>query len=116
MECWLRRAAGFTQRIGRFISTGPQELVRPQFIGSTRERSFSMANFLFVYRGSNQANPNITPEEMQKHMEHWSQWIGEAMAKGWMKSPGDALTPEGRVVNAKKGDRRRLLDRGGRQH
>jgi hypothetical protein len=24
------------------------------------------------------------------------------MAKGWMTSPGDALTPEGRLVDAKK--------------
>jgi hypothetical protein len=61
-----------------------------------------MANFLFVYRGSNQANPDITPEQMQEHMQQWGQWIGEAMAKGWMTNPGDALTPEGRVVNARK--------------
>jgi hypothetical protein len=61
-----------------------------------------MAKFLFVYRGSNQANPAITPEQMQQHMQEWGAWIGEAMAKGWMLSPGDALTPEGRVVDARK--------------
>jgi hypothetical protein len=61
-----------------------------------------MANFLFVYRGSNEVNPSLTPEQMQEHMQKWGQWIGEAMAKGWMTNPGDALTPEGRLVDAKK--------------
>jgi hypothetical protein len=61
-----------------------------------------MAKFLFVYRGSNEINPSFTPEQMQEHMQKWGQWIGAAMAKGWMTSPGDALTQEGRVVNAKK--------------
>jgi hypothetical protein len=61
-----------------------------------------MANFLFVYRGSNEVNPSLTPEQMQEHMQKWGQWIGEAMTKGWMTNPGDALTPEGRLVDAKK--------------
>src|ERR1700730_399023 len=61
-----------------------------------------MAKFLFVYRGGNEAEQSMTPEQMQQVMQKWGAWIGEAMAKGWMISPGDALTPEGRVVNAKK--------------
>ena len=60
-----------------------------------------MANFLFVYRGG-EPNPKMTPEEMQQIMQKWGAWIGEAMQKGWMLDPGDALTKEGRVVNAKK--------------
>lgn len=61
-----------------------------------------MANFLFVYRGSGDANAALSPEEMQQHMEKWRAWIGEALQKGWMVDMGDALTPEGRVVNARK--------------
>jgi hypothetical protein len=61
-----------------------------------------MAKFLFVYRGSGEAEAKMTPDEMQQLMQKWSQWIHEAMAKGWMIAPGDALTLEGRVVNAKK--------------
>jgi hypothetical protein len=61
-----------------------------------------MANFLFVYRGNPEAYGKLTPEQMQQNMEKWNQWIGEAVQKGWMVDMGDALTPEGRVVNAKK--------------
>jgi hypothetical protein len=61
-----------------------------------------MAKFLFVYRGSGDAVSKMTPEQMQQHMKKWETWIGEALQKGWMVDPGDALTPEGRVVNAKK--------------
>jgi hypothetical protein len=61
-----------------------------------------MANFLFVYRGSGEAEAKMTPDEMQQLMQKWSAWIGEAMAKGWMVNPGDALTMEGRVVDARK--------------
>jgi hypothetical protein len=58
-----------------------------------------MAKFLFVYRGAGEAK--LAPEEMQQQMQKWEKWIGEALKKGWMLDPGDALTPEGRVVNAK---------------
>jgi hypothetical protein len=61
-----------------------------------------MANFLFVYRGSGEAEAKMTPDEMQQIMQKWSAWIHEAMAKGWMVNPGDALTMEGRVVDARK--------------
>jgi hypothetical protein len=61
-----------------------------------------MANFLFVYRGGDEDEAKMTPEEMQQVMQKWGTWIGEAMAKGWMVSPGDALTPEGRVVDSRK--------------
>jgi hypothetical protein len=60
-----------------------------------------MSKFLFIYRGSADSASEMTPEESQQHMKAWEQWIGEAMQKGWMLNPGDALTPEGRVVKAK---------------
>jgi hypothetical protein len=61
-----------------------------------------MAKFLFVYRGGSAAMAKMTPEEMQQNMQKWEKWIGEGMQKGWMVDPGDGLTQEGCVVNAKK--------------
>jgi hypothetical protein len=58
-----------------------------------------MAKFLFIYRGG--SDREMTPEQMQKSMEKWGAWIQDAMTKGWMLDPGDGLTAEGRVVNAK---------------
>jgi hypothetical protein len=61
-----------------------------------------MANFLFVYRGNNEAYSKLSADEMQQNMQKWIDWIGVGMQKGWMLDAGDALTEEGRVVNAKK--------------
>ena len=60
-----------------------------------------MAKFLFIYRRASDALSKMSPEEMQKHMERWRAWIGEGLQKGWITDSGDALTAEGRVVNAK---------------
>jgi hypothetical protein len=61
-----------------------------------------MADFLFIYRGGNDAEANMSPEEMQQIMQKWGTWIREALAKGWMTNPGDALTPEGKIVKSNK--------------
>ena len=61
-----------------------------------------MARFLFVYRGANEAASSMTPEQMQQHMQKWHDWISEGLQRGWIVDAGDALTPEGRVVTAKK--------------
>jgi hypothetical protein len=61
-----------------------------------------MANYLFVYRGGDDDNREMTPEQMQGVMKKWSDWIGEGFAKGWMVDAGDALTMEGKVVHANK--------------
>jgi hypothetical protein len=60
-----------------------------------------MAKFLFVYRGAGEHVGKMTPEEMQQHLQKWEKWIAEGIRKGWMLDPGDGLTREGRVVNAK---------------
>jgi hypothetical protein len=60
-----------------------------------------MAKYLFVYRGGNDAEAQMAPEQMQQVMQKWGAWIGEAMQKGWMVDPGDGLLPEGRVVRGK---------------
>jgi hypothetical protein len=61
-----------------------------------------MAKFLFIYRGGNDEYEKMTPEQIQQNMQKWGAWIGEALQKGWMTDPGDALTMEGRLVNSKK--------------
>jgi hypothetical protein len=61
-----------------------------------------MAKFLFIYRRGSDAADRMTPEQMQQQMQKWQTWIGEALQKGWMLDPGDGLTQDGRVVNAKK--------------
>ena len=84
-----------------------------------------MAKFLFVYRGSGDAEAKMTPDEMQQVMQKWGDWIGEAMAKGWMverrrrpdhgRARGQRAKSRHRwPVRRIQGDRRRLFDRRGR--
>jgi hypothetical protein len=61
-----------------------------------------MANFMFVYRGGDDDYAKMTPQEIQEIMQKWTDWIAEGFQKGWMLDAGDALTPEGRVVNSRK--------------
>jgi hypothetical protein len=61
-----------------------------------------MANFMFVYRGSNEEYRKMSPEQMQQIMQKWNDWIAEGFQKGWMVDAGDALTMEVRMVNSKK--------------
>jgi hypothetical protein len=65
------------------------------------EKEHEMAKFLFIYRGASAAAAKMTPEESQQHMQKWEKWIAEGMQKGWLLDPGDGLTPDTRVVNAK---------------
>jgi hypothetical protein len=44
----------------------------------------------------------ISPEEMQQSMQRWNAWIGEGFQKGWLLDAGDALLPDGRVVDNNK--------------
>jgi hypothetical protein len=61
-----------------------------------------MANFMFVYRHRTENFLRMSPEEMQKHMQKWHDWMNEGFRKGWMVNPGDGLKQEGRVVDAEK--------------
>ncbi len=61
-----------------------------------------MSKFLFVYRRGIDTPSKMSPEEMQKHLQRWQNWLGEGLEKGWLVERGDALGQEGRVVNAKK--------------
>jgi hypothetical protein len=61
-----------------------------------------MAKFLFVYRSQPFDMSQVSPEQMQQSMDRWMKWIGEGFAKGWLLDAGDALMPEGKVVNPNK--------------
>jgi hypothetical protein len=60
-----------------------------------------MTKFLFIYRSDPAEFAKLTPEQMQQHHQQWMEWITAALKGGWMVEPGDALTPEGRVVKPK---------------
>ena len=57
-----------------------------------------MAKFMFVYRGGHDECTEMSPEEMQKVMQSWMDWIQSGMDAGWLIDGGDALKPEGMVV------------------
>ena len=61
-----------------------------------------MATFMFIYRGGAESYKTMTPDQMQKAMQKWNDWITEGFRKGWMLDAGDALTQEVRMVNSKK--------------
>ena len=62
-----------------------------------------MPKFMFVYRGPmDQHESDMSPEQMQQIMEAWNQWIGQGFEAGWMIDPGDALNPDGAVLNHDK--------------
>ena len=61
-----------------------------------------MAKFLFVYRSQPFDMSQFSPEQMQESMDRWSKWIKQGFAEGWMVDPGDALMPEGRIVDQKQ--------------
>lgn len=59
-----------------------------------------MAGYLFLYRECSN-NVDLSPQEMQAHMQKWMDWIGQGINDGWMTNPGDALKG-GRTLHADK--------------
>lgn len=57
-----------------------------------------MAKYMFVYRNAPD-QPEPSPEEMQQAMQVWMSWIENGTKAGWLLDGGDALTPQGKVVN-----------------
>ena len=58
-----------------------------------------MAEFTFLYRGSQASN--LSPDERQKQMEKWMAWFKDMGAKGLVKNPGHPLESGGKVVRGK---------------
>jgi hypothetical protein len=61
-----------------------------------------MTKYMFVYHRPEGAGAKSSPEEMQRLMKKWQDWIAEGMAKGWLVSRGNGLTDGCRVVNTNK--------------
>ena len=59
-----------------------------------------MAKFMFLARsGPEGCLEDRSPEEMQKGMEAWREWIEGGLAAGWLLDPGDSLKPATRLVH-----------------
>lgn len=58
-----------------------------------------MSEFLYLYRGGDSSG---TPEQMQKHMQKWVDWLKELGTKGHLKDQGNPLERTGKVVKGRK--------------
>ena len=59
-----------------------------------------MQDFMFIFRGGSDAS-DLSPEDMQNHMQKWYEWIEELKAKNIYVS-GEPLTPAGKTIRGKK--------------
>ena len=59
-----------------------------------------MQDFMFIFRGGSDAS-DLSPEEMQNHMQKWFQWVEELKAKN-VYVAGEALAPSGKTISGKK--------------
>ena len=57
-----------------------------------------MADFIYLFRG---AQPQGSPEQMQREMQKWRVWIDELGKKGQYKA-GEPLDRTGKVVSGKQ--------------
>ncbi len=57
-----------------------------------------MSNFLYLFRGGDEAFQKLSQEEKQAHMEVWFKWMGNLREKGHLLD-GLPLAEDGRVVH-----------------
>jgi hypothetical protein len=58
-----------------------------------------MSAFLYLYRGGDSSG---SPEDMQKHMQKWVDWLKDLGTKGHIKDQGNPLEATGKVVRGRK--------------
>jgi hypothetical protein len=58
-----------------------------------------MNEFMYLYRGYELP---ASPEELQKKTAKWMTWLKDLSDKGQLKTFGEPLLPEGKVVKGKK--------------
>ncbi len=56
-----------------------------------------MKEFLYIIRGGQKVYLENSPEDMQKHMEHWQQWMGSLAGQGQLVG-GQPLMNEGKTL------------------
>ncbi|MEQ8472725.1 MAG: YciI family protein [Marinoscillum sp.] len=61
-----------------------------------------MKQYLYLFRGGDEGYANLSPEEMQAHMAHWTEWMTK-ISQNNEPVPGLPLHNEGKVV-AKGGE------------
>ena len=63
-----------------------------------------MSEFVYLFRIGAAAQREVmgTPEHAQQAMKMWMAWIRELETKGHVKSRGNPLEPEGRVVRGRQ--------------
>jgi hypothetical protein len=59
-----------------------------------------MSEFVFLYRGDLDKS-KMSPQEAQETMQKWMAWFKELEKKGHLKSIGQPLEREGKVVGGK---------------
>ena len=57
-----------------------------------------MSNFLYLFRGGEEAYQKLSQEEKQAHMQVWGAWMGKLQEKGQLLD-GLPLAEDGRVVH-----------------
>ncbi len=57
-----------------------------------------MSNFLYLFRGGDEAYQKLSQEEKQAHMEVWGEWMGKLSEKGQLLD-GLPLAEDGKVVH-----------------
>jgi hypothetical protein len=57
-----------------------------------------MSEFVYLYRGGDGAS---SPEEMQKTMQKWTDWLKSLTDRGHIKDPGQPLERTGKLVRGK---------------
>ncbi|RDY59972.1 YciI family protein [Flagellimonas nanhaiensis] len=57
-----------------------------------------MSNFLYLFRGGNDAYDRLSQEEKQAHMQVWGEWMGGLKEKGTLLD-GLPLDRDGKVVH-----------------
>ena len=57
-----------------------------------------MSNFLYLFRGGDEAYQKLSQEEKQAHMEVWGKWMGGLREKGRLLD-GLPLDEDGKVVH-----------------
>ncbi|MEW7291252.1 YciI family protein [Aquimarina sp. 2304DJ70-9] len=57
-----------------------------------------MKEFLYLIRGGQEKYEKNSPEEMQKHMQHWQEWMG-GLAQAGQLVGGQPLMTEGKTLS-----------------
>jgi hypothetical protein len=58
----------------------------------------NMSEYLYLYRGGQAMPGTASPEQMQKQMAKWMNWLKDLGDRGHVKDPGHPLGSSGKIV------------------